>query len=116
MAEIVFKQNYCHACHVRFAVHFPLPSLYVSSLLSAVTKSFQEWSISSSFIRKAAEKIIALLHQKLFMATAVVNCAGKVAFPGHLYLKKKSLDTIRTSGSQSMCGPLGKMSNDNILP
>ena len=50
------------------------------------------------------------------MATAVVNCAGKVAFPGHLYLKKKSLDTIRTSGSQSMCGPLGKMSNDNILP
>ena len=51
------------------------------------------------FIGKAAENIIALLHQKLFMATAVGNCAGKVAFPGHLYLKKKSLDTIRTSGS-----------------
>ena len=69
------------------------------------------------FIGKAAENIIALLRQKLFMATAVGNCAGKVAFPGHLYLKKKkSLDTIRTTGSQSMYGPLGKMSNDNILP
>ena len=41
------------------------------------------------FIGKAAENIIALLHQKLFMATAVGNCADKVAFPGHLYLKKK---------------------------
>ena len=28
-----FKQNYCHACHTRFAVFFPLPSCCVSSLM-----------------------------------------------------------------------------------
>ena len=34
LAEIIFKQNYCHACHTRFAVFFPLPSLRVGSLLT----------------------------------------------------------------------------------
>ena len=29
-----FKQNYCHHCHTRFAVSFPLPSCCVSSLLT----------------------------------------------------------------------------------
>ena len=29
-----FMQNYCHACHTRFTVFFPLPSCYVSSLLA----------------------------------------------------------------------------------
>ena len=33
MAKSCFKQNYCHACHTRFAVLFPLPSRCVSSLL-----------------------------------------------------------------------------------
>ena len=33
MAKSCFKQNYCHACHTRFAVFFPLPSRCVSSLL-----------------------------------------------------------------------------------
>ena len=33
MAESFFKQNYCHACHTRFAVIFPLPSCGVGSLL-----------------------------------------------------------------------------------
>ena len=32
-AEKFFKQSYCHACHTRFAVFFPLPSCCVSSLL-----------------------------------------------------------------------------------
>ena len=32
-AEKLFKQNYCHACHTKFAVFFPLPSCCVSSLL-----------------------------------------------------------------------------------
>ena len=32
MAISFFKQNYCHACYTRFAVFFPLPSCYVSSL------------------------------------------------------------------------------------
>ena len=32
LAKIYFKQNYCHACHTRFAVFFPLPSCCVSSL------------------------------------------------------------------------------------
>ena len=34
LAEIIFKQNYCHACHTRFAVFFSLPSLRVGSLLT----------------------------------------------------------------------------------
>ena len=42
MAEGFFKQNFCHACHTRFAVVFPLPSCCVSLLfLSAVTE--QSW-------------------------------------------------------------------------
>ena len=32
-AKSCFKQNYCHACHTRFAVFFPLPSCCVSSLI-----------------------------------------------------------------------------------
>ena len=42
LAEGFFKQNFCHACHTRFAVVFPLPSCCVSLLfLSAVTE--QSW-------------------------------------------------------------------------
>ena len=33
LAESYSKQNYCHACHTRFAVFFPLPSCCVNSLL-----------------------------------------------------------------------------------
>ena len=32
LAKSYFKQNYCHAFHTRFAVIFPLPSHYISSL------------------------------------------------------------------------------------
>ena len=32
LAKNYCKQNYCHACHTRFAVFFPLPSCCVSSL------------------------------------------------------------------------------------
>ena len=33
LVKCFFKQNYCHACHTRFAVFFPLPSCCVSSLI-----------------------------------------------------------------------------------
>ena len=33
LAERLFQQNYCHACHTRFAVFFHLPSRCISSLL-----------------------------------------------------------------------------------
>ena len=32
LEESFFKQNYCHACHTRFVVFFPLLSCYISSL------------------------------------------------------------------------------------
>ena len=32
-ADKSFKQNYCHACHTRFAVFLPLPSCCISSLI-----------------------------------------------------------------------------------
>ena len=32
LVERVFKQNYCHACHTRFAVFFPFPCCCVCSL------------------------------------------------------------------------------------
>ena len=35
MAKSYFKQNYCHACHTRFSVFFPLPSCCVSSLIKS---------------------------------------------------------------------------------
>ena len=31
--KVFIKQNYCHPCHSRFAVFFPLLSCYVSSLM-----------------------------------------------------------------------------------
>ena len=34
LAKSYFKQNYCHVCHTRFAIFFPLPSCCVSSLIS----------------------------------------------------------------------------------
>ena len=34
LAKSHLKQNYCHACHTRFAVFFPLPSCCASSLLT----------------------------------------------------------------------------------
>ena len=37
LAKSYFKQNYCHACHTRFAVFFPLPSCCVSSLMTTAT-------------------------------------------------------------------------------
>ena len=33
LAKSYFKQNYCHVCHTRFAVFFPVPSCCVSSLV-----------------------------------------------------------------------------------
>ena len=43
LAKSYFKQNYCHACHTRFAVFFPFPSCCVSSLLCAEFVALQEW-------------------------------------------------------------------------
>ena len=50
LAKSYFKQNYCHVCHIRFAVFFPLPSCCVSSLLSSssIVKLSEGW-ISFSF-------------------------------------------------------------------
>ena len=33
LAKSCFKQNYCHACHTRFAVFFPFPSCCISLLV-----------------------------------------------------------------------------------
>ena len=51
MAEGFFKQNFCHACHTRFAVVFPLLSCCVSLLfLSAVTE--QSWETLTASRRR----------------------------------------------------------------
>ena len=34
LSEMFFKQNYCHACHTRFVIFFPLLSCHISSLLA----------------------------------------------------------------------------------
>ena len=36
----LFKQNYCHACHTRFAIVFPLPSCCVSSLIAKININY----------------------------------------------------------------------------
>ena len=36
LAKSYFQQNYCIACHTRFAVFFPLPSCCVSSLIFTI--------------------------------------------------------------------------------
>ena len=41
LTEIVFEQNFCHACLARFAVFFPLPSCCVSLLL--YTQWTRQW-------------------------------------------------------------------------
>ena len=51
LAEGFFKQNFCHACHTRFAVVFPLPSCCISLLfLSAVTE--QQWETLTASWRR----------------------------------------------------------------
>ena len=48
--ENLFQQNYCHACHTRFAVFFPLPSCCVSSL--SRYHSIKISGSQQSFLRK----------------------------------------------------------------
>ena len=56
LAEAKQKQNYCHACHSRFAVVFPLPSCCVSSLMSTATAT----KTSLKNLRRDASNFIAL--------------------------------------------------------
>ena len=44
LTERFFKQNYCHACHTRFAVFFPLPSCCANSSLFQVKENRQKRS------------------------------------------------------------------------
>ena len=43
LAKSFFKQNYCHACHTRVAVFFPLPSCCVSSLITKIVRARSDW-------------------------------------------------------------------------
>ena len=50
LAEIFFKQNYCHVCHTRFTVFFPLPSCCVfktfyTDARQPKVKCFHSWAI-----------------------------------------------------------------------
>ena len=48
LAKSFFKQNYCHACHTRVSVFFPLPSCGVTSLLcESWNKSKRNWRWNS---------------------------------------------------------------------
>ena len=38
-AKSCFKQNYCHACHARFDVFFPVPSCCVSSVMTLMSET-----------------------------------------------------------------------------
>jgi len=65
LAEKLFKQNYCHACHTRFAVFFPLPSCYVSSLITAHNAPREAiWLVDRYF---AGKKIKTLSHGSLLL-------------------------------------------------
>ena len=50
LAESFFKQNYCHVCHTKFTVFFPLPSCCVFKTFYSVArqpkvKCFHSWAI-----------------------------------------------------------------------
>ena len=60
-----FKQNYCHVCHTRFAVFFPLPSCCVSSL-------FMVYDGKTTYNR--------LSSCSLFWWRRKEMCAGKIAW------------------------------------
>ena len=47
LAESYLEQNYCHACHRRFAVFFPLPSCFFRV---KTTKASFPWSKKSAFV------------------------------------------------------------------
>ena len=57
LAKSCFKQNYCHACHTRFAVVFPLPSCCVSSLLPHTA---HQGEISSRFSKTIRNQKISI--------------------------------------------------------
>ena len=56
-----FKQNYCHACHTRFAVFFPLPSCCVSSLISGGCTNSHWLILRSWFFYKSIETLVSSL-------------------------------------------------------
>ena len=64
LAKSYFKQNYCHACHTRFAVFFPLPSCCVSSLIPIENPwkcNFQDFKFQKlMFLDASALKILCL--------------------------------------------------------
>ena len=56
-----FKQNYCHACHTRFGVFFPLPSCCVSSLISGGCTNSHWLILRSWFFYISIETLVSSL-------------------------------------------------------
>ena len=70
LTEIVFEQNFCHACLARFAVFFPLPSCCVSLLL--YTQWTRQWWHNTINLHEGTD--CHSLQSKLFLSV-FFNCS-----------------------------------------
>ena len=97
MAELLFKQNYCHACRTRFAIFFRLRSCNVSSLIKHFHPRGRRaaWSPSKSISwlwpeRLCAELLVWVLIFCLFDALVAVRSSSDLEVPLNSLLRKYS--------------------------
>ena len=80
LAKSYFKQNYCHACHTRFAVFFPLPSCCVSSLLLVLKLRIENGGRGIHLAKGQPSSLSITMHELLrcttFPTTFVRDCTS----------------------------------------
>ena len=97
MAELLFEQDYCHACRTRFATFFRLRSCNISSLIKHFHPRGRRtaWSSSKSISwlwpeRLCAELLVWVLIFCLFDALVAVRSSSDLKVPLNSLLKKYS--------------------------
>ena len=97
MSELLFEQDYCHACRTRFATFFRLRSCNVSSLIKHFHPRGRRtaWSSSKSISwlwpeRLCAEFLVWVLIFCLFDALVAVRSSSDLEVPLNSLLKKYS--------------------------
>ena len=71
-AKSCFKQNYCHACHTRFAVFFPLPSCCVSSLIMS-PRGVDLGNYKELYLQNVKRYDVENLHISLFLRDLLLD-------------------------------------------
>ena len=115
MREILFKQDYCHACDTRFAIFYPLPSCWLSSLFVRMAqqqtkqrncakkipakfcKTTLKWI--TKWMKRKHVKCSGLFHRKRCNVNGR-HSQGLMAAPGMIHCTYILIKTIKTFRKQ----------------